>query len=431
MSSCNKTYTVYEYGGFTSEKEVSGYTSLPKNTFEALENFIIANNTGDEANATEPLSLSVRRGAGKIITARNYVGTITMTNGTVIEILPKIAGDSVSEDEARRVFIQMLKTLRIISFKVFNMSRLNTARLSLFECFIEMFLDEVSAILKQGVNAAYTPAESNEHFYKGKLLVSQNIKHNLVNKEHFFVRYDDYTINRPENKLIKSALGLLVKMSKDSRNRNCAARLLSLFDGVDFSKNYDADFSKCFLDRRINHYKRALSWCRVFLYGNSFSSFSGSKIALALLFPMEKIFEKFVAEKFRKYIGHGVNLKTQDSSYWLFDSPNRAFALRPDIVLECGGHTVIMDTKWKLLSDKAINSNISQSDMYQMYAYSMKYRADRVVLLYPRSDAVSGSSIRYSSNDNVNVDIFFIDLLKSDESIADLYKNFCNPLIVD
>ncbi|MBP8660685.1 MAG: hypothetical protein KBI09_07175 [Mesotoga sp.] len=36
-------------------------------------------------------------------------------------------------------------------------------------------------------------------------------------------------------------------------------------------------------------------------------------------------------------------------TYSLFDTPRRAFALRPDIVLEFGKHKVVMDTKWKLL----------------------------------------------------------------------------------
>ncbi|MPN51951.1 hypothetical protein SDC9_199602 [bioreactor metagenome] len=135
---------------------------------------------------------------------------------------------------------------------------------------------------------------------------------------------------------------------------------------------------------------------------------------------MEKVFESFVAAKFRRHIKSGVNLRTQDTRFSLFDSPTRAFALRPDLVLEFDGHTVVLDTKWKLLSDNARNSGISQSDMYQMYAYSKKYDADGIVLLYPRSDAVNRSDIRYTSEDNVKVDVSFIDLRNADESITDL-----------
>jgi 5-methylcytosine-specific restriction enzyme subunit McrC len=279
-----------------------------------------------------------------------------------------------------------------------------------------MFLEEVAVLTKQGLKSAYTAVENNERYYKGKLIVSENIRHNLVNKERFFLRYDDFNMNRPENRLIKSALGFLLKTTSDSENRKTASRLLSFFEGVDYSRNYDSDFLKCVAVSNMNHYAKVISWCRIFLKGNSFTAFAGSEVALALLFPMEKVFESYVAAKFRKHLKSGMNLITQDTKYSLFDTPH-AFALRPDLVFEIGDRTVIMDTKWKLLSDKVRNSGISQSDMYQMYVYSKKYNADRIILLYPRSDGLSKTDIKFMSNDNVIVEVKFVDLLNADESI--------------
>lgn len=420
MRSFDKTYTIMEYGGFTRGGDMYGYQGLPERTFDALETFILANNTGPETKAVELLSLSARRGVGKIITARNYVGLITMADGTVIEILPKIAGSDLSENDTKKIFLEMLKTLKDVSFKDFNVSSLRTDRLNLLEIFIKMFIDEVAILTKQGLKASYTPVEANERFYKGKLLASQNIKYNLVSRERVFVRYDDFNLNRPENRLIKSTLRFLLKATGDGNNRRNVMRLLSFFDGVEYSRSVDADFSQCFVDRSMIHYEKAISWCRVFLKGNSFTAFSGSSVALALLFPMEKVFESFVAAKFRKHIGNGISLRTQDTRYSLFDSPTRAFALRPDLVMEFGENTVVMDTKWKLLSDNVRNSGISQSDMYQMYAYSKKYNAKGIVLLYPHSDAVSRSDMRYVSEDNVNVRVSFVDLRNVDDSISKL-----------
>ena len=425
MPSCNKTFTITEYCGFTRGVQVFGYEALPEKTFDALEAFILANTEDGETGAVELLSLSVRRSVGKVITARNYVGLVTMTDGTVIEILPKISGGAVTQKETKQIFLEMLKTLKDVDFKNFNVSDLRTDRLDLFEIFIKMFLDEVTALAKQGLKSAYTTIEANERFCKGKLLTSQDIKHNLVTKERFYVRYDDFNINRPENRLIKTTLRFLLKASNDMQNRLYVTRLLSFFEGAEYSVNCDGDFSKCFPDRSMNHYERALSWCRVFLKGNSFTAFAGSHVALALLFPMEKVFESFVAAKFRKLISREVNIRTQDNTYSLFDMPNRAFALRPDIVLEFEGRKVVLDTKWKLLSDNARNSGISQSDMYQMYAYGKKYDAKRVVLLYPNSEKVSRTDIAYLSNDNVKVDVSFIDLRDADKSISELVSHLC------
>jgi 5-methylcytosine-specific restriction enzyme subunit McrC len=44
---------------------------------------------------------------------------------------------------------------------------------------------------------------------------------------------------------------------------------------------------------------------------------------------------------------------------------------------------VVIDTKYKLLSEAKNYDNVSQSDVYQMYAYGAKTNADTIMLLYP------------------------------------------------
>ena len=146
---------------------------------------------------------------------------------------------------------------------------------------------------------------------------------------------------------------------------------------------------------------------------------------LALLFPMEKVFESYVATKLRRNIGRDISLLTQDSRYSLIDSPTPAFALRPDIVLKSSDCTVVLDTKWKLLSDNARYNGISQTDMYQMYAYQKKYDAKSVTLIYPRTDKVNAEKdIAYSDKDGVTVKVKFVDLFNVTESLKAIIKDF-------
>ena len=420
MRLCNKIYTITEYGGFTCGVKAPGYEKLPEHTFTALEKFVLSNISEDENTITELLSIGSRRGVGKILTARNYVGLITMTDGTVIEILPKIAGNDVSNNEAKKILLEMLKTLNDVQFKDFNVSSLQTDRLNLLEIFIQMFLGEINILIKQGMKSAYTNVEANESFYKGKLMASQNIRRNLVRRDRFFVQYDDFNPNRPENRLIKSTLRLIHEVTTDEKNRQMIMRLISLFDDIDFSTNVTADFDKCSSDRSMSHYNKALSWCRLFLMGNSFTSYSGCEVAIALLFPMERIFENYIATRLRRHVTRDMKIRTQDSRYSLFDSPKRAFMLRPDIVIEANGRSFVLDTKWKLLSSSSRNNGISQADMYQMYAYAKKYNAERVLLVYPYSDGINKHDIRYLSDDDVKVEVHFIDLRNPDVNLSDL-----------
>lgn len=172
----------------------------------------------------------------------------------------------------------------------------------------------------------------------------------------------------------------------------------------------------------MSRYGKAIAWCRVFLKGNSFTAYAGSEVAIALLFPMEKIFESYIAGLLRKQLAPDIRMKTQDSCHSLFDQPSQTFALRPDIVLESGERTTVLDTKWKMLSSSKSNCGIAQADMYQMYAYGKKYEADRVMLIYPKSDAVFSDParpgpIRYISEDGVLVEVLFVDLREEEGSL--------------
>lgn len=102
--------------------------------------------------------------------------------------------------------------------------------------------------------------------------------------------------------------------------------------------------------------------------------------------------------------------------------PKKQFALRPDIVIRKGDKTVILDTKWKrLYKSEKNNYGISQEDMYQMYAYSKKYKTSEVWLLYPlNEDMRNHTPIEFYSGDNTYVRLFFVDVANIEDSLKEL-----------
>ena len=72
------------------------------------------------------------------------------------------------------------------------------------------------------------------------------------------------------------------------------------FELVETSANYQKDFSKVKLDRNMKDYEMLMQWSRVFLLNKSFTTFSGSTVSRALLFPMESVYESYVAQKMKK-----------------------------------------------------------------------------------------------------------------------------------
>lgn len=68
-----------------------------------------------------------------------------------------------------------------------------------------------------------------------------------------------------------------------------------------------------------------------------------------------------------------------------------------------------------------INYGISQSDMYQMYAYSKKYGTPEIWLLYPMNAEMGNhAEISFESVDGVNVRLFFVDVANIDRSLQGL-----------
>ena len=267
--------------------------------------------------------------------AQNYVGIIQTKSGDSLEILPKIHdNDNGSNKEAvensKRILLRMLKTLKNHLFKNINIANLKSLNLPLLEIFISMFLDEVSKLIKIGIKSDYVELEDNLKFLKGKLKISEQIRKNIVHKERFYVCYQEFSIDRAENRLIKSTLEFLYRRSKSSKNQRLIREYLFIFDEISSSSDINADFSRLKLNRQTKHYGQALLWSKIFLQNKSFSPYRGSDMAFALLFDMNRLFESYVGNFIKKKLP---DIILQHRGKYLIEEPRRDFGLKPDIFL--------------------------------------------------------------------------------------------------
>ena len=430
---------VKEYDTIVSNESLSskqGYVYLEERYFEELEQFIKEYVTqSDEADILEFMQIGYKRGIGDTVTFKSYVGMIELPSGFQIEILPKASlGQDDNNARTKKIFLKMLNCLKDFDGKVFSSASLNVDKMNLYEIFIRMYIKETWALVRRGIKSDYISNEDNLLVYKGKLNVSKQITRNAAHKERLYMVFDEYQVNRPENKLIKSTLLKLLGISRNTDNTREIKQLLYSFELVQESDNYEKDFSKVSLTRGMRDYELLIQWSKVFLLNKSFTNFSGKNAGKALLFPMEQIFEAFITKQikllFEKKSKGIIRVSAQDSGYYLFDEP-RKFRLRPDIVvtntIDEQHKTVIMDTKWKRLNpSSAANYGISQADMYQMYAYSKKYHTPNIWLIYPLHEEVADLeplSFNAVKNEmlNVSVKVFFVDLEHYQTSLETLF----------
>lgn len=428
-----KVLEVREFDSITCNPDFRGeYACLPEKVFYDLAEFIRSfTSDPDHADALDFLKISYRRNVGDVISVNNYVGLIQMQNGYQIEVLPKIdfgSAPDTGNTETKRVFLRMLRSMKDFPGKVSDSADLKVSRMNLYEIFISMYLDEVRILVKHGIRSAYIRQEGNLSYYKGKLCTGEQIKQNAAHAERFYMQYDEYQVNRAENRIVKTTLQKLQRESANARNQKEIRQLLAYFEMVELSVNPEKDFAQVSVDRSTRDYEILMRWSKVFLFNLSFSAFSGGTKAKALLFPMEKVFETYVADRLKKCLADlPWEISVQDKGHYLFDSPRR-FSLRPDIVItRDDGSTVILDTKWKSLCDiPEKNYGIAQADMYQMYAYAKKYETSEVWLLYPVNQEMRGhEQISFESCDGVKVQLFFVDVANIEESFRIFRKTLC------
>ena len=417
MPDKNRTISIREFGRIYPDGK-----HIFKRDIEELRAYIDEQNSKDFTGQSdiEEFLKPIKNG----VQANNYVGVLQTKSGLTIEILPKIAGrtEEATDTRVRQLFLEMLKAVRSINGKTFRLTNLNAKKNNLLEVFISKFLNESDMIIKRGLKSSYVTVQSNEKFLKGKLLMTQQLRRNIVNQSYFFNEYDEFMTNSAENQLIKTTLEYLLKNSRDNNNLRIIREQLVYFEFVDLTNSPEQTFQKVSIGRNYTYYEQTLNWCRIFLSRKSFTSFKGSSLAFAVLFPMEEIFEAYIAYMMKKSIPDA-NVSAQDKKYSLFDRTNETkagYRLRPDLVVRFeDNRTIIADTKWKVLD----STGPSQTDLYQMYAYYTRYRhksenMDKVVLIYPYSSSYSENEFRstqFSSEElGAKIQVRFVDLLSGD-----------------
>jgi 5-methylcytosine-specific restriction enzyme subunit McrC len=357
---------------------------------------------------------------GYTLKAQNYVGVVQTQNIT-IEILPKIY-NTKNLDEVREIFIEMLKPLLNINEIQINRANLGTTKnRNIYEVFISMFIDYLNKLIHKGIKSEYIEKEENQKFLKGKLQFTKQIRKNYIHKEKFYVKFDEYLPNRAENRLIKSTISLLLKKTRNYKNKKDLRQQLFIFDEIDFSLNYKSDINKTNLHRGMEHYEIPIKFAKLFLTHHSFTSLRGKENVFALLFPMQTVFEKymeFVLENSKERLGiKRVLVNGGENEYFLSNENCKMARLEPDYLLEMkDGTHIVSDAKWKISEEKEnCKLPISSNDIHQIFAYLNFYNSQNSAYIFvpkteDREDIIELDYMSISGEIDKQIKTVFIDL---------------------
>ncbi|MBU9822915.1 McrC family protein [Rahnella sp. BCC 1045] len=380
--------SAFEYDLLGDENaKISGVVPLPSEVFKYLEAMALSE------YGCQFLKVTARNNQ-RLLQVQNYAGMLFTPLGHQLEILPKV-GRNLTKEKARETLVTMLSYLSGFRHIQTQESSVQTYSRPLLEIFISQFLQSLSLLLKKGLRSDYREHSDNLTFMKGRLNVSAQLRHNVIHRDKFFVSYEEYSPDNAANRLLHSALNKLSKMQLAAENQQWIQELRFVFDDIPVSRDIDADISQLRFGRNMVHYETPVEWAKLILTGMSPMALQGEAKSLSLLFPMEVVFESFVAQTIADELPPGLTVKSQFSGLSLVRHQEKdLFSLRPDLVIQKGvpaKNNLVMDTKWKLINGNMRNQyGLSQSDLYQMFAYGQKYLAGEdqgaMYLIYPEQD---------------------------------------------
>lgn len=305
-----------------------------------------------------------------------HVGIIQI-DGLTIEIHPK-ADKNDSNSKWKNVLLQMLNACGKLKASTAGSANVNRQNLNLLEVYFELFLNEVSQLIRQGLVKQYRKESNNVKALKGKLEFSGNIRKNLIHKERFYTTHQIYDSDHLLHQVILRALEILEQFSKGTYLFDRCKRVLLDFPEVKSIQVNKNQLDKIILNRKTASYSYALEIARLIILNYSPDISGGNEKMLSLLFDMNKLWEEFILIQLRKALANSHFEVTGQASKPFLGSN----FLQPDIVIQNKQNTneiYIIDTKWKVPG----SYSASASDLQQMYAYGRFWDAKKIMLLYP------------------------------------------------
>lgn len=312
----------------------------------------------------------------------SYVGVIQI-GGLTIEILPKAdKKNSIGNDEYdkwRRALLSMLAICKKIKVDSVSEANLNKRHYTLLDLYFEIFVEEVTILLRRGLIRKYHNQSSNTLSLKGRIDFGKNIQQNLIHQERFYTSHQVYDYEHTINQILLKALSILSKIVTNSTLKGRISRIKLDFPDIKEIEITKVHFDRLAENRKTVPYNEAIKIAKMIILNYSPDIKGGQENMLALLFDMNKLWEEYVFRMLQKNKPLDIEVEFQNSQkFW------ESKTIRPDIVVTKTispeeKEIFIIDTKWKVIDYR----NPSDDDLKQMYAYNLYWKAGRSMLLYP------------------------------------------------
>lgn len=330
---------------------------------------------------------------------------IIAAQGISLEILPKLKDD---DGALRATLVRMLAVAFDVPLSEGQIAGLGTQDNDLLDVFVSLFITRLTQQVQAGLVRAYVPEEDVLPKLRGNLDLRQQMQRRAIDPSRLHCRFDEFSENTPLNRLFKTCL---LRVNSFVRSEPLRRKITSLTERFAEIPQSRAPLKERIVWNRMNErFHDAHALARMLLEAEWQNTTSGNVTGLALLFPMNLLFERYVARWLQKVLPTG-SVSVQRRKHTLLQ--HGAYPLIPDIVIETDDGPLIVDTKWKDLGDHTGSDPVvSQADLYQLASYGAVYGASRVILLYPGMASDRPIVWRYTATER-RVEVWRVDLRTS------------------
>ena len=234
----------------------------------------------------------------------------------------------------------------------------------------------------RGLLHGYRTEEEALHTVRGRIMFAEQIRRRFDIPMPVEVRYDEFTDDIRENRLVKAAASKLGRMrlrSRDARGGlGWIAAMLDNVSPVEFPPN---NVPHVPFDRLNEHYRIVVGLSRLILRHSAFESDRGAVRATGFLMDMNKLFQEFVTQALRDALEVSESVFLERSIDSL--DVEREVRLKPDLTWwYSGGCVFVGDAKYKYIRD----GNVPNADLYQMLAYVTALDLPGGMLIYAKGE---------------------------------------------
>lgn len=373
-----------------------------------------------EENETDKNYQPFLRFSNNEIRANNYVGFIQTAND-LVEIYPKVfrnCQDKDKNDMLRHIFF-WFNYCRKWKFP-FSQAQLDRFSIDEFpELIINLIANQFLEALSNQPLTMYEPVEEAMLTPKGSINFKRYITNSLSSGNFQIIEcdYEPFLFDNKVNRAIKYCSRLLMTQTKFPENLQTLQEVVFILDEVDDIPCNSYDIENITINSFFDEYNKVLDSCKLILNQQLYSSNTYDLSQWCLLFPMEYIFEDFVAGFIDHKFSADWKVEYQKSEKYLAtnEAGKNVFNMQHDVFLTSKNtdrQKIIIDTKYKIRSPdfkNDIKKGIAQADLYQMTSYAFRRGCTDILLIYPNiTDNISEPDIfeirsGFNANDKIKI----------------------------